>query len=66
MASSYSNIVWSFTGYKSQAEAEKGLADMMNWFRTSHPDHNDWNINSSVSQTTYGFRALAVFDKGGI
>jgi hypothetical protein len=60
----YNRFSWSFTGYKSQADAEQALAEMDEWFKRTF-DAKEFQIVSTVKQTPYGFNASieATMDK---
>lgn len=53
----YNRIMWSFSGFTTQQEAEKQLEDMEVWFKQSVPDHKDWGKFTSVEFRNGSFRA---------
>ena len=51
-----SKFSWSFTGYSSEAVAQKALKGMEEWFNVTFKPE-EWQIVTSLSQTPAGYRA---------
>lgn len=52
-----SKFSWSFTGFTTEEQSRKELAQMEAWFNTTFAPANEWQIVTSLSQTPYGYRA---------
>lgn len=52
-----SKFSWSFTGFTSEEQSRKELAQMEAWFSHTFAPANEWQIVTSLSQTPYGYRA---------
>lgn len=50
-------IHWTFSGFDTQAEAEKYCLEQEVWFKASCPDWKSWEIATSAYQTVNGFSA---------
>ena len=55
-----------FSGYEKESEAVAAKERMEDWFISSHPDHKDWAVNTTVYKTSAsGFVAKLEASKAG-
>lgn len=63
--SSYNRVSYLYSGYDKEAEAIEAKDKMESWFMSSHPDHKDWEITTSVYPTQYGYAVKLEASKSG-
>ena len=63
--STYNRVSYLYSGYAKEAEAIEAKEKMEQWFMSSHPDHKDWEITTSVYPTQYGYAVKLEAVKGG-
>lgn len=54
-------LTWSYTGFKTEADAEKWLAEAEVWFRKSKASWSDWTTSSSITIQPQSQMIKAVF-----